>query len=115
VTAPTTPDGRYFVVRGRLWRCSNPHLSEARRAELVTELMSARRAKQTAMRANDAAAREAARARLDAAKIALGERGPVWWNDGAPDLNRHLARTTPYADWFANLPTQHPSAGDNRP
>lgn len=21
---PTTPDGRYFVVNGRLWRCSNP-------------------------------------------------------------------------------------------
>jgi hypothetical protein len=23
---PTTPDGRYFVVRGRLWRKANPHL-----------------------------------------------------------------------------------------
>ena len=23
---PTTPDGRYFVVRGRLWRASNPAL-----------------------------------------------------------------------------------------
>jgi len=21
---PVTPDGRYFVVRGRLWRMSNP-------------------------------------------------------------------------------------------
>ena len=28
---PITPDGRYFVVRGGLWRCSNPHLSEVRR------------------------------------------------------------------------------------
>ncbi len=34
-------------------------------------------------------------------KRALGERGPVWWDDGAPDLNRHLARTTPYAAWYA--------------
>jgi len=28
---PTTPDGRYFVVRGRLWRCTDPSLSEAER------------------------------------------------------------------------------------
>lgn len=65
--------------------------------------MMARRAKQTAMRSGCAAAREAARSRVDAAKVALGERGPVWWNDGAADFNRHLARTTPYAEWFANL------------
>ncbi len=25
---PITPDGRYIVVRGRLWRKSNPHLAE---------------------------------------------------------------------------------------
>ncbi len=65
--------------------------------------MSARRAKQTAMRAGDPVAREAARQRVDAAKIALGERGPVWWDDGAPDLNRRMARTTSYADWFASV------------
>jgi hypothetical protein len=33
----------------------------------------------------------------------LGERGPVWWTDGAPDFNRRMARNTPYADWFAAL------------
>jgi hypothetical protein len=100
---PVTPDGRYFVVRGRLWRCSNPTLSEERRAELVMALMCARRSKQRAMRAGDNAAREAARSQVEAVKVALGERGPVWWDDGAPDLNRHLARTTPYAEWFAGL------------
>lgn len=99
----TTPDGRYLVVRGRLWRCSDPRLSEERRAALTQELMSARRAKGAALRAGDDAAREAARARVDAAKHALGERGPVWWDDGAPDLTRHLARTTPYAEWFADV------------
>ncbi|WP_425351862.1 hypothetical protein [Rhizobium anhuiense] len=36
------------------------------------------------------------RTAVDAAKIGLGERGPVWWTDGAPDLNRHLAKTTQY-------------------
>ena len=104
--APITPDGRYFVVRGRLWRCLNPLLDEARRTELVSELMSARRAKQVALRAGDLAAREAARSRVDSMKLALGERGPVWWDDGAADLNRHLARTTPYAAWFDFSPVE---------
>jgi hypothetical protein len=49
-----------------------------------------------------AALREA-RATVDAAKTALGERGPVWWTDGAPDFNRHMARTTPYADWYGMI------------
>ena len=100
---PTTPDGRYFVVRGRLWRCSNPALDPATREELVHELMQARRAKQTAMKADDRAARETARKRVDAAKHALGERGPVWWNDGAPDVNRHMAKNTQYAEWFEGI------------
>lgn len=103
---PVTPDGRYFVVRGRLWRCSNPSLPEDERKRLTQELMQARRAKGAAMRANDAAAREAARQRVDAAKHALGERGEAWWADGAPDYNRHMAKNTPYADWFAGLEQQ---------
>ena len=41
------------------------------------------------------------RADVHAAKVALGERGPVWWNDGAPDLNGYMARNTIYSDWFA--------------
>lgn len=98
---PVTPDGRYLVVRGRLWRCSDPSLDPAERQRLVDELMSARSAKGAALRAGDDDAREAARARVQAAKEALGERGPVWWDDGAPDLTRHLARTSPYAAWWA--------------
>ena len=38
-----TPDGRYIVVRGRLWRASNPSLDEHTRQQLVDELMDARR------------------------------------------------------------------------
>jgi hypothetical protein len=97
---PVTPDGRYIVVRGRLWRRADPSLSEERRAELVAELMHARRA---VLDAADDAQKRAARARVHAAKVALGERGPVWWDDGAPDLNRHMARNTPYAAWHASL------------
>ena len=99
-----TPDGRYIVVRGRLWRRSDPSLSDDRRAELVHDLMEARRAKKTALAADDPAAVEQARSRVDAAKTSLGERGPVWWDDDAPDETRRLARNTRYADWFAALP-----------
>jgi hypothetical protein len=98
---PCTPDGRYFVVRGRLWRLSNPALDPAKRDRLVHELMAARRAVRTAK--GDADALHAARARVDAAKRALGERGPPWWTDGAPDYNRRMVVHTPYADWFASL------------
>lgn len=47
--------------------------------------------------------RAAARQQVDDAKRGLGERGPVWWADGAPDYNRKLVRNTPYARWFASL------------
>lgn len=96
-----TPDGRYIVVRGRLWRAANPHLDAERRAALVSDLMTARRAVRTTRRDQDRDAEDEAHRAVDAAKIALGERGPVWWTDGAPDLNRTMARNTPYADWFA--------------
>ena len=100
---PVMPDGRYFVVRGRLWRTTNPALAPDARERLVRDLMAARRAVKTARAAQDEEGEAAAHSAVDRAKIALGERGPVWWVDGAPDLNRHLARNTPYADWFAGL------------
>lgn len=100
---PVTPDGRYFVVRGRLWRMADPSLSSEERSALVSELMKARRAVGVALRAQHVAGLAEARAAVDRAKHALGERGPVWWTDGAPDLNRHMARNTPYAAWFAAL------------
>lgn len=100
---PTTPDGRYFVVKGRLWRCTNPHLDESVRKQLVHELMSARRAVKQAKQTDDEAALKAARQKVQAAKVALGERGPVWWADGTPDYNRQLVKNTPYADWYAAL------------
>ncbi len=103
---PTTPDGRYFVVRGRLWRCSNPSLPEAERQQLVNELMRARRDVGRGKRAADTELIADARRRVHDAKVALGERGDVWWSDGAPDYNRKMARNTPYAKWFAELPEE---------
>lgn len=92
-----TPDRRYFVVRGRLWRLSNPFLDPATHEGLVRDLMNARRKIKTS---TNLETRSAARLRIDAAKRALGERGDVWWSDGAPDYNRQLAVHTPYAAWY---------------
>ena len=103
-----TPDGRYFVVRGRLWRRSNPALEEDNRSALVHRLMAARRAVRDALTREDREAEAKARAEVDNTKIALGERGPVWWTDGSPDLNRHMARTTIYAGWLASLDLPRP-------
>ncbi|MEN1835377.1 hypothetical protein AAIM60_21095 [Pseudomonas lijiangensis] len=96
---PTTPDGRYFVVKGQLWRCSNPSLSEDERQRLVHELMSARREVKQAKASGDPVLLKTARSKVNAAKVALGERGTVWWNDGSPDYNRRRVLDTPYADW----------------
>ena len=82
---------------------SNPDLAPPRREELVRTLMDARRAMGRARRAYNRVSGASAKAVVQAAKEALCERGPVWWNDGAPDWNRHLARNTPYAAWFTSL------------
>lgn len=100
---PVTPDGRYFVVRGRLWRRSDPSLPDADREWMVGQLMAARRAVGVALLSGDAAALSVARTEVDRAKVALGERGAPWWRDGTPDLNRRMARNTDYAEWFAAI------------
>ncbi|WP_434772104.1 hypothetical protein [Pseudomonas entomophila] len=97
---PRTPDGRYFVVKQQLWRCTDPSLPEDRRQALVSELMTARREVRQAKQLDDAERLRQARARVNAAKVALGERGAVWWDDGAPDFNRRNVTQTPYAGWF---------------
>ncbi len=108
---PSTPDGRYFVHSGRLWRCSNPALSDDDRARLTSDLMDARRAVGTAKRAGDADAEKAARARVHTAKVALGERGPTWWGTD-DDHNRRAPKNTPYADWWAGLDADARAAGE---
>jgi len=99
---PITPDGRYFVVRGRLWRCTDPNLPEPERVRWVGELMAARRAVKAARAAKDDAALREARARVHEAKVALGERGPTWW-EGDESYDRVMVQNSPYADWWAGL------------
>lgn len=102
-TPPRTPDGRYLVVRGRLWRASNPGLPPEERARLVDALMRARREVRAARSADDAERLAGARCAVHQAKVDLGERGPVWWDDGTPDFNRYLVKNTPYASWYLEL------------
>ncbi len=79
---PVDDDERYLLIDGRRWRRSDPAIPAALRQELVDELMDARRAVKGA---GDDTERTASRARVDAAKRALGERGRPWWEDSAPE------------------------------
>ncbi len=74
-----TDDGHHVRIDGRLWRATDPALPEPERQTLVNELMSARSAVGWAKRRGDPEAEKAARARVHAAKVGLGERGPKWW------------------------------------
>jgi hypothetical protein len=112
---PVTPDGRYFVVRGKLWRLANPGLSSATRSALVSELMTARSAVRSAKLAGDQVAEASAHHAVDVAKRKLGERGAVWWTDGSPDLNRHMVKNSPYAAWFLSLKTAARRDKRNKP
>ncbi|MEQ8850022.1 hypothetical protein [Botrimarina sp.] len=94
-----TPDGRYLVVSGRLWRATDPALAADEKQRLVSELMSARRAVRDSEQ--DIESQRAARRRVHNAKLALGERGPVWWTDGQRDYTRCLVENTPYGPWYA--------------
>jgi hypothetical protein len=82
---------------------SNPFLDEAERDDLIRRLMAARRAVRDAKGSVDLAARVDAHKAVDKVKRELGERGEVWWDDGSPDLNRHMAKNTPYAEWYAKI------------
>ena len=61
------------------------------------------RAVKAAKKSEDPEQLAGARAAVDQAKVALGERGPVWWDDGSPDFNQRQVRHTPYADWYHSL------------
>ncbi len=72
-------DGRYVLIKGRRWRATDPSVPDDVAARLRSELMSARRAVGAGLRAEDETAVRAARARVQATKVALGERGEPWW------------------------------------
>ncbi|GAA0583978.1 hypothetical protein GCM10010172_81170 [Paractinoplanes ferrugineus] len=72
-----TEDGHFVIISGRRWRATDPAIPEDVAAVLRRALMSARRDVGTAKRAGQDPA--PARVRVQAAKVALGERGTPWW------------------------------------
>lgn len=99
---PHTPDGRYFVAKNRLWRCTDPRLTEEQKRVHIKALMKARRAVRSAQQQGDDDALCQARQSVQEAKEALGERGPVWWEDGAPDEGGLAPHNSSYAQWWAS-------------
>ncbi|MFI5933972.1 hypothetical protein [Actinoplanes sp. NPDC051494] len=76
-----TEDGHFVVIDGRRWRATDPDIPEDVAARLRKVLMAARRDVGAALRAGEDPA--PARARVQAAKVALGERGTPWWEQTA--------------------------------
>ncbi|GAA2586664.1 hypothetical protein GCM10010435_76070 [Winogradskya consettensis] len=72
-----TADGHFVVINGRRWRATDPTIPEDINATLRRALMAARRDVGAATRSGQDPA--PARARVQAAKVALGERGTPWW------------------------------------
>jgi hypothetical protein len=73
----TTADGHFVVISGRRWRATDHAIPEDVAAVLRKALMAARRDVGAALRLKQDPA--PARARVQAAKVALGERGTPWW------------------------------------
>ena len=94
---PHTEDGRYLVAKGTLKRCTNPALEDAARRAAVKSLMQARMSKDNTA--------------VLAAKVALGEAGPVWWQDGSPDYSGKHPTDTPYENWWNTLTDEQRQAG----
>ncbi len=87
-----TPDGRYIVIDGRRWRATDPEIPEARRDELTRALMAWRR---EVRRTRGTEQEAASRAGVQAAKVALGERGTPWWEQSEEERQ---------ARWTAEVP-----------
>ncbi|MFE1803221.1 hypothetical protein ACFW9L_44600 [Streptomyces sp. NPDC059517] len=109
-----TPDGHHVVIDGRKWRATDPSLPEDVAARLRRHLMAARRAVRAATTADDASAERSARARVQHAKVALGERGTPWWEQSQDERRRrwedHLAKL----DADAPDQTDHPDEADHQ-
>lgn len=87
-----TPDGRYLVIDGRRWRATDPAIPEERRAELTRVLMAWRR---EVRRTRGTDEEPMARAGVQAAKVALGERGTPWWEQDDDERRERWSADVP--------------------
>lgn len=89
-----TEGGRWIVVNGRRWRATDPAIPDTFRQELVNALMAGRRAVAAAHRNDDELAEKLARAAVNDAKVALGERGEPWWEPPSEEGRRLRTQAT---------------------
>ena len=85
-TPDPTSDERWLVIDGRRWRRTDPCLPPDLVEGLKSYLGKGRSAVRLAKRDGDDDRLAAARRMVDAAKHALGERGPYWWDE--PEATR---------------------------
>ena len=90
-----TPDGRYLIIDGRRWRATDPAIPEERRAELTRALMAWRR---EVRRTKGTTEESASRAGVQAAKVALGERGTPWWEQNDDEREARWSAEVPVPD-----------------
>lgn len=90
-----TPDGHHVVVDGRRWRATDPAIPEERRAELTRILMAWRR---EVRRTKGSPAERGARDGVQAAKVALGERGTPWWEQPDDERRERWSAAVPVPD-----------------
>lgn len=97
-----TPDGRHVIVGGRRWRATDPAIPEGRRAELTRILMAWRREVRRTKGTPDEAR---SRAGVQAAKLALGERGqPPWWEQSDAERRARWSADVPVPEGFSPEP-----------
>lgn len=87
-----TPDGRYLVIEGRRWRAADPAIPQDRRAELTRILMAWRR---EVRRTKGTDEERTSRAGVQAAKVALGERGTPWWEQSDDERRQRWSAEVP--------------------
>ncbi len=87
-----TEDGHFVVIDGRKWRATDPDIPAERRDELQRVLMAWRR---EVRRTKGTDEERRSRDGVQAAKVALGERGTPWWEQS--DAERR-------ARWEADVP-----------
>ena len=99
-----TPDGRYVVIDGRRWRATDPMVPEARRDDLQRVLMAWRR---EVRRVRGTEGEAEARAGVQAAKVALGERGTPWWEQTEDERRARWEAEVPRPEGMPPRPSGH--------
>lgn len=87
-----TENGRFVVIDGHRWRATDPLIPEDRRRALQSILMAWRR---DVRRTRGTDEERRSRDGVQAAKVALGERGTPWWQQTEDERRARWEATVP--------------------